>query len=145
MDLVVAENSADMDKDKDINKDKDRDRDNNQPNEETPMRSQQFRKPVPISLLRQYLEQSAIRYGDDYELNERLYMRDQKNGHNSQFLESLRPYYYPSKQRVYLDRDPSYNAFITVVRQLCKYHRLPYRYAIVYEQSKYSIHHYIRF
>jgi hypothetical protein len=107
-------------------------------------RSQHFRQMVPLEILSQFLEQVAIRYGDDYELNECMYLRGQMNGYNAAFLESLRPYYYPSKQRIYLDREPSYNSFITVIRQVCKYLSLQYRYAIIYEQSKYSIHHYIR-
>ena len=108
------------------------------------VRSQHFRRSVPADLLKTLLEAIAIKYGDDYVLNMGAFTKGQIYGHNATFINSLRPYYYPSKEKQYLDRELTYNTFITVVRQLCKYHRVRYRYAIIYEQSNYAIHHYIR-
>jgi len=58
------------------------------------------------------------------------------------FIDSLRPYYKPSKQ-YYLNRPPKFNYFITLVRHVCKANNISYSSKIKYEKSKYEIIYYI--
>ena len=58
------------------------------------------------------------------------------------FYESIKPYYFKSKQ-FYLERDKTYKNFITILRQLTKYHHIPYTSKIIYLKSTYEIKYFI--
>ncbi len=60
------------------------------------------------------------------------------------FIETIKPYYYKSKQK-YLTRELNYKNFITILRQLCNYLKIPYTSKICYQKSKYEIIYYINF
>ena len=60
------------------------------------------------------------------------------------FIEKIKPHYYKSKQK-YLTREMNYKNFITVLRQLCNYLKIPYTSKICYQKSKYEIIYYINF
>ena len=58
------------------------------------------------------------------------------------FCENLKQYYFPSKYH-YLDRESKYKYFITILRQICKYHHIPFTSNIKYSKSKYEIKYFI--
>ena len=58
------------------------------------------------------------------------------------FLENLKNYYFPSKFH-YLEREHKYKHFVTVIRQICKYHHIPFTSNIKYSKSKYEIKYFI--
>ncbi len=66
------------------------------------------------------------------------------SGELNDFIEKIKPHYYKSKQK-YLTREMNYKNFITVLRQLCNYLKIPYTSKICYQKSKYEIIYYINF
>jgi hypothetical protein len=58
------------------------------------------------------------------------------------FCETLKKNYFKSKHN-YLDREKTYKNFITIIRQICKYHHIPFTSNIKYSQSKYEIKYFI--
>ena len=54
------------------------------------------------------------------------------------FIETMKEYYHESKQ-IYINRQVSYKMIITILRQLCKYHHIPFFSKINYSHSKYNI------
>ena len=59
-----------------------------------------------------------------------------------EFYENIKPNYFKSKQ-FYLERDKTYKNFITILRQLTKYHHIPYTSKIIYFKSTYEIKYFI--
>lgn len=58
------------------------------------------------------------------------------------FYSELKQYYYPSKQH-YLEREIKYKYLVTIIRQICKYHHIPFTSTIKYSKSKYEIKYFI--
>tara|TARA_A100001015_G_scaffold227393_1_gene256885 strand:+ start:1949 stop:2287 length:339 start_codon:yes stop_codon:yes gene_type:complete len=61
------------------------------------------------------------------------------------FSKELKKYYFNSKH-YYLERlitHSSYKNFVTVIRQICKYHHIPFTSNIKYSKSKYEIKYFI--
>ena len=59
------------------------------------------------------------------------------------FIQEITPHYYDSKVNYPMNVNTS-KGFHVVIRQLCKYFNIPYRYKIQYFHSKYDIVYYIR-
>ena len=59
-----------------------------------------------------------------------------------QNVDNLKKYYFKSKHH-YLERDSTYKNFVTIVRQICKYHHIPFTSDIKYSKSKYEIKYFI--
>tara|TARA_B100001093_G_C26837273_1_gene1018932 strand:+ start:89 stop:421 length:333 start_codon:yes stop_codon:yes gene_type:complete len=60
----------------------------------------------------------------------------------NKFYDTLKPFYFNSKI-FYLERDKTYKNFITILRQITKYHHIPYTSKIVYLKSTYEIKYFI--
>ena len=60
------------------------------------------------------------------------------------YCKTLKDYYYTSKHR-YLDKTQTYRSFVTLVRQICKYHHISFTSKIKYDKSNYEIVYYIYF
>ena len=60
----------------------------------------------------------------------------------NKFYDSLKPFYFNSKL-FYLERDKTYKNFITILRQITKYHHIPYTSKIIYLKSTYEIKYFI--
>lgn len=58
------------------------------------------------------------------------------------FYDKIKSHYFKSKQ-FYLERDKTYKNFITILRQLTKYHHIPYTSKIIYLKSTYEIKYFI--
>tara|TARA_B100000674_G_C37847834_1_gene918529 strand:+ start:224 stop:565 length:342 start_codon:yes stop_codon:yes gene_type:complete len=60
------------------------------------------------------------------------------------FFDTLLPYYHKSK-KYYVERQPIYKHFVTVLKQICKINNIPYDSNISYSKStyelKYKIYH----
>lgn len=59
------------------------------------------------------------------------------------FIHYIKPHYYDSKINYPINANTS-KGFHVVLRQLCKYFKVPYRYKIQYFHSKYDIVYYIK-
>jgi len=80
---------------------------------------------------------------DEYILNKKifitknLYKKLVIDNTSTIFLQNIEPYYYASK-KFYCTRDMTYNRFITVLRQICKYFNISYNSKILYYNSGYE-------
>ena len=106
------------------------------------MSLQIFKQEVPKHMLLDILQTNCERNGRSFVFNKNAYKKGYFNGSLPVFLEALHPYYHKSKKK-YLERKPSYNACVTILRQLCNLHRIHYTSKIHYLKSSYEIVYYI--
>jgi hypothetical protein len=106
--------------------------------------SQIFQKPIPSSLLFNFIEPYCDKTDNNYLLFSKVAFKKMKLKENSiqNFYDSIKKYYYNSKQ-YYLERDKTYKNLITIIRQICKYLHVPYTSKILYFKSTYEIRYYI--
>jgi len=106
--------------------------------------SQIFQKPIPSSLLLNFIEPYCDKTDNNYLLFSKVAFKKMKLKENSiqNFYDSIKKYYYNSKQ-YYLERDKTYKNLITIIRQICKYLHVPYTSKILYFKSTYEIRYYI--
>ena len=77
-------------------------------------------------------------HNDEYFITKAVFKRAQLVNYIQPFIETIKPYYYFSKQH-YVDKQINYNAFITIIRQLCNVNDIKYTSKIVYIKSNYEI------
>jgi hypothetical protein len=106
------------------------------------MSTQIFKNTVPNDLLFSLLDKICIKEKNYYIINNISFKKGMYNDTITIFLKDCREYYHCSKQK-YIDRDITYNSFITIIRQICNYNKILYKNQIKYDKSKYSIHYYI--
>lgn len=106
-------------------------------------KNQIFREEVPKSLLFNLLQNICLKTDKYYFIDYNSYKKFlyEEELHKT-FLDTLRPLYHESK-RVYLDRKMTYNSFINIVRQICKFNHIPFTSKIHYNKSSYNIDYYI--
>ena len=63
-------------------------------------------------------------------------------GQYENFIDALKPFYKPSKQ-YYLNRQPKYTRFLTLLRHVCKANNIIYSSKIKYDKSQYEILYYV--
>ncbi len=102
------------------------------------MPSQIFQNPVLKSMLFNFLDKFADRRNNQYVFSKSAFKRAQLSEAIHPFCESLKSSYYPSKY-FYLTRKMNYKNFVTIVRQICKYHNIAFTSTIKYSKSKYEI------
>ena len=108
------------------------------------MSSQIFKNKIPNEDVIHLLEEIAIKTDKCYIINNIAYKKGIFNDVIPRFLEECKPYYHISK-RVYLERKLNYNAFITILRQICNFNKITYTSQIKYDKSQYDIIYYIYF
>jgi hypothetical protein len=106
------------------------------------MSSQIFKNKIPNEELIQLLEDIAVKTDKCYIINNIAYKKGIFNDSIRRFLEKCKPYYHISK-RLYLERKLNYNAFITILRQICNFNKITYTSQIKYDKSQYDIIYYI--
>ena len=104
--------------------------------------SQIFKKKFPKQNFFDFLEKICETKDNHLIFSKDAFKRGKLSKSISTFYETLKPYYYPSKQH-YLERDIIYKNLVTVVRQLCKFHCIPFTSTIKYSKSKYEIKYFI--
>ena len=108
------------------------------------MTSQIFKNPVPIQILIKLLNDIAVKTEKYYILNNDSYKKGMFNNTINHFINDCKHYYHLSKRK-YLDRKPTYNSFITIIRQICNFNKITYTSQIKYDKSTYDIIYYIYF
>jgi hypothetical protein len=108
------------------------------------MSSQIFKNKIPNEELIHLLEEIAVKTDKCYIINNIAYKKGIFNDAIPRFLEACKPYYHISK-RIYLERKLNYNAFITILRQICNFNKITYTSQIKYDKSQYDIIYYIYF
>jgi len=106
------------------------------------MSLQIFKSQIPNHILIELFDKNFIKNKDFYIINTISFKKGLYNNSIPEFLETCRKYYHISKQK-YIDKPLTYNSFITIIRQICKYNNIQYKNEIKYDKSSYDIHYYI--
>ena len=106
------------------------------------MKSQIFKDNVPNSILIQFLEKTAIKMNNCFIINNDSFKKGLYNDHIQSFYDEIKEYYHISKRK-YLETKLTYNSFITIIRQICKFNKVTYTSQIKYDKSNYDIIYYI--
>jgi hypothetical protein len=108
------------------------------------MSKQIFKNSPPTNLLYSLLDKIAVKNNSQkyYIVNKVAFKKGIYNNLIIGFLEELKPYYHNSKVK-YLEKILNYNAFITVIRQICNNKNITYKSQIKYDKSNYEIVYYI--
>ncbi len=87
----------------------------------TSLQSQLFCKKVSFDLIEPYLQKICTRCTDTgaYILDETAFSLLMFHGMDTDFINTMRPYYHNSKLN-YVDRKLTFKSFSTIVRQICK-------------------------
>ena len=108
------------------------------------MSNQIFKQSFPKELLFELLEKICIKKEKYYLVDMNSYRKFMFYQYNAEFCETLKQYYHLGKH-FYLDRKMTYNSFITIIRQICKFTTIMYTSQIKYNESKYNIDYFIYF
>lgn len=106
------------------------------------MNNQIFKKSMPIEILYELLDEICVKTDKCYILNSEYYKKGIYKGTLPIFFEKCKEYYYTSKRK-YLEKKLTYNAFTTVLRQICNFKNITYASKIKYDKSNYDIIYYI--
>ena len=109
------------------------------------MSSQIFKYKLPNELLFDLLDVMCIKNNNKYIIDYNSYKKGLFNDFIINFIEKCKDYYYLSKTKKYLDRKLTYQGFLTIIRQICKFNNVSYTSEIKYERSDYGIFYYINF
>lgn len=105
--------------------------------------SQIFQNDLPKHIFFSFLEKYCDSKENQYIFSKEAFKRAKlDNNAIKSFCEVLKQYYFPSKYN-YLDREGKYKYFVTIVRQICKFHHIPFTSDIKYSKSKYEIKYFI--
>ena len=104
--------------------------------------SQIFKKAVPLNILYDLLDSYSQENVKFYLINDVFFKKLKFDNVLEKFLQSVKPYYFESK-RFYVERNMNYVRFTTIIRQICKFHKLHFSSKILYDRSKYNINYYI--
>lgn len=106
--------------------------------------SQIFRDDIPKKILFDFLKENASEKSNYYFFTKTHFKAAQFNENIVTFLETVKAYYFPSKQK-YVTRKMNYKNFVTIIRQICKFHHIPFSSNIKYDKSSYEINYNIYF
>ena len=106
------------------------------------MSLQIFKSQIQNHLLVELFDKICIKTKDYYIINNISFKKGIYSNDIQNFLDLIRDFYHISKRK-YLDKILTYNSFITIIRQICKYNNIKYENKIKYDKSQYDIHYYI--
>ena len=110
------------------------------------MSSQIFKEDFDILPIVEYLKDICNHTVEDQniciEVTNESYNKSKLNNSIYDFLNYIKEYYYESKLN-YVERKLTYNRYITILRQICKFKGLIYKSDIKYNKSNYTIVYYI--
>jgi len=104
--------------------------------------SQIFQHIIPKIIFFKFLDNYCEINKDQYIFSKDAFKRAKLDNAIRPFCEKLKKYYFPSKHH-YLERETKYKHFITIIRQICKFHHIPFTSNIKYSKSKYEIKYFI--
>jgi hypothetical protein len=109
------------------------------------MASQIFKNKINNDSLFELFDQLSIKTDKYYIIDNISYKKGIFTESITKFLEDCKPYYHTSKRKTYLERNLTYNSFITIIRQICKFNKITYTSHIKYDKSKYDIIYHVYF
>ena len=108
------------------------------------MSAQIFKNNVPNELLFNLLDSVCLKNEKHYTFNGESFKRGVYKELIQNFINECIPYYHLSKRK-YLEKKLTFNAFTTILRQICKYNKITYTSEIKYNKSVYDIVYYVHF
>jgi len=102
------------------------------------MKSQIFKKNIPIQILINLFEKISKKHNSYYIISKSSFQQVKYHNLLEPFCEELKQFYYPSKL-FYIMRTLDYSKFLTILRQIYKYHNMKFTSKIVYNKSTYDI------
>lgn len=106
------------------------------------MSTQIFKNSVPNELLFDLLDSICLKNEKYYILTMESFKKGVYKEIIQHFFDDCKQYYHISKRK-YLERKTSYNAFTTILRQICNFNKIIYTSQIKYDKSTYNIVYYI--
>jgi hypothetical protein len=106
------------------------------------MSTQIFKTQLPRNLLFDLLDKICPKNEKHYTFNNISFKKGVYTGDIIKFFEDCKQYYHISKRK-YLEKKLTYNAFTTVLRQICNHNKITYTSQIIYDKSRYDIYYYI--
>ena len=106
------------------------------------MISQVFKTKFPKEYFFNFLDKYCDSKNEQIIFSKEAYKRIKLDNGIEPFCVNLKNYYFPAKYH-YLTREKTYKYFITIIRQICKYHHIPFTSKINYSKSKYEIKYFI--
>ena len=104
--------------------------------------SQIFQNTFPKKLFFEFIDNYCDKNNNQYIFSKESFKRIKLDEKVESFCNSLKSFYFKSKHH-YLEREKTYKNFVTIVRQICKYHHIPFTSDIKYSKSKYEIKYFI--
>ena len=108
------------------------------------MSAQIFKNNVPNELLFNLLDSVCLKNEKHYTFNGESFKRGVYKELIQNFINECIPYYHLSKRK-YLEKKLTFNAFTTILRQICNFNKISYTSQIKYDKSNYDIVYYIYF
>lgn len=102
-----------------------------------------FIKDIDNNILYKFLDEYCIVENNYYILDKIIFKKYVYNDKIIPFLQSLNDYYKINKQ-YYLQREITFNNFLTIIRQICKFKNIEYTNKIKYDKNNYFITYYIK-
>ena len=104
--------------------------------------SQIFQTSYPKNSFFEFIDKFCDKNNNQYIFSKEAFKRIKLEEQAEPFCQDLKKHYYKSK-RHYLEREKTYKNFVTIIRQICKYHHIPFTSDIKYSKSKYEIKYFI--
>lgn len=101
-----------------------------------------FKYSVPPSILYDILNQISQNKKGYYYLDNASYKKMKYYNLMDTFCETIQDYYHLSKQHYCNKTSMTYNRFITILRQICNYHKIEFYSTIKYDKDKPKYHGY---
>ncbi len=102
------------------------------------MSSQIFKTTPPKKILFDFLEAVSEKTKNKYIFSKATFKKGQLEDKINPFCNRLQEHYYTSKE-FYVTRNMTYKNFVTIIRQMCKYHHIAFTSVMKYNKSKYEI------
>ena len=106
------------------------------------MRHNVFCKEVPLDVLWTFLDDVCVQEDVYYSIDKNMFAKMIFERKHIEFLNSIKKYYFKSKYH-YLNDEMSYNSFVTLLRQICNYHKHNYLKRKKYDHSDYTMCYFI--
>ena len=107
------------------------------------MYSQLFKNKIPKELIHQLIDINFVKEGDNYLFNKYVFKKMTYEGQIKEFCDCIEPYYHNSKKKYVNKEEHTYKSLATVIRQVCKYHKIDMKSKIKYSNSNYETMYYI--
>ena len=102
------------------------------------MSNQLFKKSIPINILFDLLDKVCVKKDNYYIVDNDSFKKILFHNYEEEFCNNILEYYHTSKQ-FYVNRKFTYNSFINILRQICKYNNIGFVYFVKYNEYKYNI------